>query len=274
MTVYAKRTITGTLTCLLASGLVIAEHVHYRGVLPNLNYLTGWLLLTVMFLLTIYNARKKLPFLPLGRSETWLNFHLYAGLFTVALFLVHLNYRLPQSRFGILFGLVYVLVAASGIWGWFLSRSIPKRLTTRGGDVLFERIPTIRRGLQEQAEALAMQSIRDSHSPTIANFYTTQLREFFAGPQNVALHWFEIRRPVNILLNRIGDLNRYLNKKEQETLEKIADLVRQKDGLDYHYALQISLKTWLFVHIPLTYSLLIFTLAHLVVVYAFAGGTR
>jgi hypothetical protein len=48
--------------------------------------------------------------------------------------------------------------------------------------------------------------------------------------------------------------------------------VRQKDGLDYHHALQLTLKLWLFVHIPLTYSLLIFSLVHLVLVYAFAGG--
>jgi len=34
------------------------------------------------------------------------------------------------------------------------------------------------------------------------------------------------------------------------------------------------LKTWLFVHIPLTYSLLLFSLAHIVVVFAFSGGAR
>ena len=36
-------------------------------------------------------------------------------------------------------------------------------------------------------------------------------------------------------------------------------LVRQKDGLDYHLSLQMLLRGWLFIHIPLTYSLMIFS---------------
>jgi hypothetical protein len=36
--------------------------------LPNYAFFTGWALLAGMFVLTIYNIRKKLPFLPLGKS--------------------------------------------------------------------------------------------------------------------------------------------------------------------------------------------------------------
>ena len=75
-------------------------------------------------------------------------------------------------------------------------------------------------------------------------------------------------------MNKINDLNRYLNDKERATLDQIAALVRQKDGLDYHGSLQALLKLWLFVHIPLTYSLLLFTFAHVVLVFAFSGGVK
>ena len=84
----------------------------------------------------------------------------------------------------------------------------------------------------------------------------------------------EVSGPSNRILNRIKELNRYLNDQEKLVLEQIAALVRQKDGLDYHYSLQLVLKTWLFVHIPLTYSLLLFTLVHIVLVFAFSGGAR
>ena len=87
-------------------------------------------------------------------------------------------------------------------------------------------------------------------------------------------HWFEIRAPLNEILNEITELNRYLNDSERVTMDEIAGLVRQKDGLDYHYSLQLVLKLWLFVHIPLTYSLLLWTLAHIVLVFAFSGGAR
>jgi hypothetical protein len=69
-------------------------------------------------------------------------------------------------------------------------------------------------------------------------------------------------------------LDRFLDKREREVMDKIAELVRQKDGLDYHQSLQLMLKSWLFVHIPLTYSLLIFSVVHIVLVYGFSGGAR
>ena len=84
----------------------------------------------------------------------------------------------------------------------------------------------------------------------------------------------ESRRPVNALLLQLEDLRRYLNEPERLKLEQLSQLVRQKDGLDYHYALQTALKLWLFVHLPLTYSLMIFSLVHIVLVFAFSGGVR
>ena len=72
----------------------------------------------------------------------------------------------------------------------------------------------------------------------------------------------------------LEDLRRFANAAEQEKIEKLAALVRQKDGLDYHRSLQLALKQWLFVHIPLTYGLVVFTLAHLVLVFGFSGGAR
>ncbi len=48
-------------------------------------------------------------------------------------------------------------------------------------------------------------------------------------------------------------------------------LVEAKDDLDYQRALQGALKFWLFVHVPLTYGLLIFAAFHILVVYSFSG---
>jgi hypothetical protein len=111
-------------------------------------------------------------------------------------------------------------------------------------------------------------------SSTIADFYVRELKSFFDGARNVIPHWFEVRTSLNSLLNKIADLNRYLNESERATMDEIATLVRQKDGLDYHYSLQLVLKLWLFVHIPLTYSLLLWTLVHIVLVFAYSGGAR
>jgi hypothetical protein len=274
MTSHNKQLWLGLVLFLLLSVLILRLYSRYVGIVPGIGYVTGWTLFGLILLLTLYNGRKKLPFLTLFSSEAWLQFHIYAGLLTAVLFFVHIGYRIPRGWFQGVLAWLYVLVMLSGFFGLFISRSIPRRLTTRGGEVLFESIPGIRRQLQERAEALVLKSVPNLKSSTIADFYLRELKDFFDGQRNVGLHWFEVRSPLNRLLNKINDLNRYLNESERSSINELAVLVRQKDGLDYQYALQRMLKLWLFVHIPLTYSLLIFTLAHIVLVFAFSGGVR
>jgi hypothetical protein len=264
----------GLTVFLILSVEIIWLQYAYAGKMPHLSYLTGWALLAVILLLTLYNGRKKLSFLPLLTSEEWLQFHIYAGLLTGVLFAVHISYHIPSGWFQGILAWLYLLVMASGFFGLFISRAIPKRLTTRGGEVLFERIPAVRNQLAEQAEKLALLSVSESKSSTIADFYLRELKDFFNGPQNFSTHLSENAGPVNHLLTKISDANRYLNDQERITLGKIAALVKQKDGLDYHYAHQLLLKIWLFTHIPLTYCLLLFTLVHIVLVFAFSGGVR
>lgn len=259
---------------LLASAGVLACYLAFHTSVRKLPYLSGWALLVVMLILAAYNVRKKLPFIPLGTSRGWLQFHIYAGLLTIVLFLAHISFRVPTGWFEGTLVWLYLIVTGSGLAGLVLSRDMPKRLTTRGGEVLFERIPVIRRQLQTQAESIALQSVPEVQSATIADFYVRELRDFFEGPRNVWLHLLEVRRPVNTLLNQIADLNRYSNDAERAKLNQLAELVRQKDGLDYHYAIQWALKAWLFVHVPFTYSLLLFSAVHVVLVFAFSGGAQ
>ena len=72
----------------------------------------------------------------------------------------------------------------------------------------------------------------------------------------------------------IGELDRYLSRPGRETGRQLARLVREKDDLDYHRALQGRLKLWLFVHIGLTYGLLFAAILHGVLAHSFGGGLR
>ncbi|HVR36873.1 MAG TPA: hypothetical protein VMS21_13580 [Methylomirabilota bacterium] len=272
MTRFRRQFWVGTFVLTLLGAGAVALHCRYGGTVPNYAHLTGWALFAVMVLLTIYNARKKLPFLPLGSSEGWLQIHIYAGLFTVILFLIHLNFRVPTGWFEGTLAWLYGLVTGSGIVGLILTRVLPRRLSTRGGEVLHEKIPILRHNLRRQAEELALGA--GSRSPAIADFYARELHDFFSGSRNFGRHLLESRRPLNALVSELEELRRYLDEKERGTLEELTRLVRQKDGLDYHHALQTTLKLWLFAHLPLTYSLMLFTLLHIVLVFAFSGGAR
>ncbi len=268
---FRRQLFSGLFALIAATAGALWLNAKYNA-LPNYAYLTGWALLAGMFVLTIYNVRKKLPFLPLGKSETWLQIHIYLGFFTTLLFLIHLNFRAPHGWFEITLAWLFVGVSGSGFVGLFFSRVLPRRLATRGGEVIFEKIPALRHALKTEAEDLAVGQA--AKSPVIAEFYTKRLAAFFSEPRNFWNHLAESRREVSALLAELEDLRRFANDTEKEKIGKLTALVRQKDGLDYHRALQLALKLWLFAHIPLTYGLLIFTALHIVLVFAFSGGAR
>jgi hypothetical protein len=224
-------------------------------------YQTGWLLFALMIALTVFNARKKIPFLPLFSARAWLQFHIWTGFLSAIIFFWHIGWRLPFGWFNWSFTAVYALVMISGIVGLVWSRTIPRRLTARGGEVIWEQIPSRRAALRAEAESVALRLVGDTPAETVAQFYSEHLHDFFAGAPGAPRE----------LLGGLENLKRFVNDQERGVVEQLAALVRKKDDLDFHYAQQWRLKAWLFLHIPLTYSLLVFSAVHIVVVYAFSG---
>jgi hypothetical protein len=270
MNAGARRTWRNSLFLVAASAAIISLHSRYRSVWTGMDYLTGWALVGVVAFLAIYNGRKKLPFLPLGSSEAWLQLHIYIGYLAAVLFLVHGKYRLPSGPFEIALAAVFAIVMASGVIGLTLSKQLPRRLSTRGGEVVFERIPAYHRAILERAEQLALDSTRQTGTTNLLEFYTANLRDHFRAKTRYVAQFFEDQRGVQGVLARIEDLKRFTNESENKILNEFANLIWDKDRLEYHAALQGILKGWLFVHIPFTLSLIVFTLAHIVLVFAFS----
>jgi hypothetical protein len=262
-------------TALVAAPVfTIARQGQWEETRPHLFYLTGWVLFGLILCLTAYNVRKKLASWSRVSSRRWFQAHVYLGLFTVVVFLLHIQWRWPTGRFEILLALLFGIVAVSGVAGWWLSRALPQRLTTLGGEVPYERIPVIRRALREEAERLVLGAVPTAKATTLADFYSARLAGFFAGPGNFTRHLVNSRHPLNTLLRKISEVKRFANEEEQKSADALARLVQQKDALDFHHAIQLTLKGWLFVHIPLTYALLVMISAHLLLVYGFSGGAR
>jgi hypothetical protein len=167
---------------------------------------------------------------------------------------------------------LFCVVALSGMIGTYLSRIWPGRLEQHGERILFERIPVFRAELAREAETLAMTSVQDAASMTISNFYVETLHEFFQRPRNILAHLRSSARPVSRLTEELEKLERYVDPPQRETLGTIRGLVLAKDNLDYQLAQQGSLKIWLFVHIPATYSLILLSFFHAALMYAYSSG--
>jgi hypothetical protein len=267
------RTVLSLLT-LAASAVLAFYYPLLEAALPHLVYLSGWLLLALCLFLTAYNVRKKFPFLPLFSSRLWLQLHAYAGLFTGLVFVFHLRFDVPAGLFNLALAALFLAVTFSGIFGWWLSRAIPRRLTTAGGEVPFERIPVVRRDLLLRAETTALAAIPEAKAATLADFYVRTLAPVFAADPAFLPHIIGSRAALNDRLAALNEVSRYLSPPEQVRADSLAELVRARHVLDFHYANQLLLKTWLFSHVPLTYGLLFFTAVHVVLVHAFSGGAR
>jgi hypothetical protein len=271
-TLARRRARNAVLTLLLLAG--IGGVVHLQSVaLRDTSALTGWLLVGGFLALAAYNLRKKLPMLPLLASATWLQLHLYLGLLTAAVFVLHAGWTLPTGRFEAALWMLAVALFVTGLVGIALSRLAPGALTWHGERVIFERIPRMRRELADEVEHLATRSVEQTVSGTIAGYYADRLKAFFAGPRNRWAHLVGSKRPVHRLCREMGTLERYLTDEGRATLKEIEERAIAKDNLDFQETWQGLLKGWLFLHIPLTYATLLAVPVHVVLVYAFAAGT-
>lgn len=258
----------------LLAAVVLSLYAILSFSIHSTSFVSGWLLWGLILVLAAYNVRKRLTFLPLGSSSRWLQIHIYGGFLSFVLFVVHVEFRLPNGTFESILALLYFVVFFSGLGGLAISRAIPVRLTTRGEEVLFERIPIFTKRIRDNAEQIVLGCISETQTTAIPEFYVAHLQHFFDGPKHFWQHLFQSSRPRRNLLDEIRSHERFLNKSERAAIQRIVDLVCAKDDLDHQYALQWTLKVWLFAHIPFTYALLVFSVFHLVLVHAFAGGAE
>ena len=76
----------------------------------------------------LLGLRKKYPASPLGRVKTWLSAHVWLGMLSFLLILMHAGFRWGHGLAAVLMSLFAVIVA-SGIFGVALQNYIPRRMT-------------------------------------------------------------------------------------------------------------------------------------------------
>ncbi len=258
--------LTGAICCVLVFCATELEQNLWHS-----NYFTGYLLLACTLFLSAFNLRKKVTFLPsVGSAAAWMQAHIWVGLSTFVLFGLHIAWRVPSGLFESLLAFLYLLVAGSGVYGLFITRLLPKRLTNVGQEFVFERIPVLRTQVAYEAKQTAMGSL--AASDVIGRFYLQRLLPYFEKPRRVGYLLFPSSRLKRQLIHELQELQRYLSSDQRRIGQKLSEFVQRKDDLDYHHAMQGRLKLWLFVHIGFTYSLLAISILHVILVHAFIGS--
>ena len=210
----------------------------------------------------------------------WRKMHIFLGYLLIAAFISHSDFSLPDTGFEWALWAGFVLVTLSGIFGTYLAWSLQAK---RGIDerVGYDRIPARRAELARDVHAAVAKTDPAAaaiglpappYDAWIMDLYTTHLRDFFQGQHNFTAHLIGSQRPLKRLTDEIDNLSSYVDQQSQEKLAAIKNLVVEKDRLDFARVYLGLTKGWLFVHVPVTYALMVLMVLHVLVVYAFSSG--
>ncbi len=198
----------------------------------------------------------------LGRRQDWLRAHLWLGLLSVVLVLVHSNYRVG-GPLTLALWVVLAITTLSGIVGAALQHALPRALTTTVPDEApYEQIPHLCRRMREDADEA--HACVTSLPPRAAKEFTAvyeQAREFlgekylprspFADPLGAETRFGRVRTVPGI-------------DPALDALARLELLCRERRSLGEQERMHAWLHYWLLAHVPITLALLILGVAHAV----------
>ena len=274
-----SQTVQSLLIVVISGGLFWLVWIYGNG-LRDPRYLDGWVLAGGMSLQLYFHIARKTASLSPTSAMRWRKIHIFLGYLLVAAFILHSDFSLPDTAFEWALSAGFVLVALSGIFGTYLAWSLQiKRRIDEG--IGYDLIPTRRAELARDVHAAvaefdpaaaAIALPAPPYDNWIMDLYTGHLRDFFQGQCNVTAHLIGSQRPLKRLTDEIDNLSRYVDQQSQEKLAAIKVLVVEKDRLDFTQVYLGLTRAWLFVHVPVTYALIVLTVLHVLVVYAYSSG--
>ena len=265
-----KRLLATTITlCAVNATLLAVEWT--RNQLGDASTVTGWTLLVATAGLYLLTFRKRNIARRWGPVAIWLQIHMYMGTFASAVFLMHIGWPI-RGLFESFLAAGFAIVAVSGILLSVMSRSTPRRLAAIERDYQLEKIPVLQSAVARDAHQIALTSANYGEGATLAEFYQRRLLPFFQLPRSIVYRCVPNGVQRRHLLRELNDLDRYLAEQGSASRQQLIELVKSKDDLDYHQALQTRLRMMFALHVSLTWALALMIAVHVVLVYRFAGA--
>lgn len=223
---------------------------------------SGIALMVLMLALSLFNARKKLPFLPLIKASKWTQFHIYTGFLSVFLFILHTGGSWPSGGLETGLFVLFWVVSVSGIVGLFITRWLPGVMTRSGESLTFENIPKYETRLRREVEEIVCQGEEEFGASAVGDLYIDKLADYFKPRFAPTLFMGRVGRFRVRALEDLDKVERYLDEDAANVLDALRKKIDLKQNLDVQKSAQWLLRFWLFIHIPVTYGLIITSLVH------------
>lgn len=231
----------------------------------------GALGLAAIFALLFFGVRKRDYKSRLGRLETWLHIHIYLGLLSFVLILLHSGFRF-HDKVAISAFVVLILVVATGVWGAMLYQRVPRLLSEVQTNLPAEEISD-----QLNQLARSMARLAGERSTAFREVYRVLLAEakpgVFAGWRSLFGKSSLFERSGTEKDGKWQSLFARVGPEEQGDLRRLLILSRQQRALYRRFVIQQRyrnlLQVWLYLHVPLSIALIVVVAAHLVAVFYF-----
>ncbi len=210
---------------------------------------------TVLILASaFYSVRKVHLDWWIGSLPTWLDLHIYLGALALILIVAHSGYRFHATvpNLALLF---LFLVVMSGLVGSWIYSSVPPAKAERLRNpvlpkVTADRLSEIHQQLSELCSARSQ--------PWLALYNDVV----------IPLYHSRGREPAEISLNL--NLDNAFEFGEAEDYERAVKLIGEAktlfSELDLHLRFVRRLRAWLYVHVPVSVGLMVFSVAHVIAV--------
>lgn len=228
----------------------------------------------MMLLLAGLSLRRKVPHWRIGRAQTWLRMHIWFGLLVCLLVALHSGFKVGGTM-TLWLWILLAIVTATGLYGLILQQMVPALLHTRvPGETIAQLLhgelealgPLAQAVVEEYAGSVEQpappwtegegdaqrpaggEPLRQFHNLRLAPFLTGERVEELAGHSRVAMSYDVLRThtPVHI--------HPGVDALERLTIRRV-DLLRQRRYM-------WLLFSWLIVHVPLSWLLIVLTAWH------------
>jgi hypothetical protein len=235
-----------------------------------LGLVLGTISLGIFVFAALLGLRKKLPFLPVGNVQRWLRGHIWLTLLTIPLILLHSGFRLGGPMTTTLM-VLYAIVMVSGIYGLILQHKLPTMMKeSLPAEIVFEQIPNVRAQLCAVAEKFQRSLKQQATSGSAVVATDVSQEEVLAGfIEQRLLPYLRARHGEKYRLGHAreaDDIFRHLKLRVDEMYgARVDDMRRWCDErrlTDTQVRMQHWLHGWLFVHVPLSFLLLLMTVWH------------
>jgi hypothetical protein len=258
---WADAFVAAVVLCLLAyliNGLVSEVNA---GNWWGLTY--GMLATALMLGAALYGIRRRKLNTDIGKSQTWVQFHVYGGTVFMLLVFMHSGFHLPSGVMNWLLWILSLWVTVSGIVGVALQKWIPKLLTSGLAiEAIYERIPELVAQIRERAEKLA-----GTCADPVRDFYQRNVAVVMAGPNPRAIYYIDITGGIRSRMKQFEYLRQFVSGDEREKVDELRSLYKTKLELDAHYTLQKALRWWLYTHVPISLVLIVLVALHVYAVW-------